>query len=134
MTTALRNLKVLLVDDDADSRELLGEILGARGASVSTASSVEQALSLFGQERPDVIVSDLGMPGEGGLALIRRVRALSREDGGATVAIAVTGSMASRDRIASVEAGFQAHLAKPVDVATLVRLILELAGSSTAAP
>lgn len=123
----LTGLKVLLVDDDEDGRDLLCDILGVRGAQVVSASSAPQAFSMFQDARPDVIVSDLGMPGEGGLALIRRVRALAPEHGGATPAIAVTGSTSAKDRAGSLDAGFQAHMGKPVDVPELVRLIADLA-------
>jgi CheY-like chemotaxis protein len=123
----LLDIKVLVVDDDEDTRDLLDEVLTARGARVVSASTVEQAFSMLQETRPDVIVSDLGMPGEGGLALLRRVRGLPPESGGATPAIAVTGSTSSKDRTGSLEAGFQGHLPKPVDVQMLVRLIGELA-------
>jgi CheY-like chemotaxis protein/anti-sigma regulatory factor (Ser/Thr protein kinase) len=116
---SLAGLRVLVVEDEADSRELFAKILTTCGADVTTAASCEEALALIResavQNRPDVILSDLGMPKDDGFDLIRRVRALAPEDGGRIPAIAVTGYANAEDRQRALAAGFQTHLAKPID-------------------
>ena len=124
----LTDVKVLVVDDEADARALIKRLLEDRGAVVRTAGSVAEASALLEAERPDVLVSDIGMPGEDGYTLIRRVRALSAQAGGDVPAIALTAYARSEDRLKAIMAGFQMHLAKPVEAAELLAQIASLAG------
>ena len=124
----LAGVKVLVVDDEADARALVKRLLEDRQASVRTAGSATEAMELFRSERPDVLVSDIGMPEEDGYSLIRRVRALGPEHGGNTPAIALTAYARSEDRLKIIMAGFQIHVAKPVDAVELLALVASLAG------
>ena len=126
----LAGVKVLVVDDEGDARALLKRVLEDRAASVRTAGSAAEALRLLQAERPDVLVSDIGMPEEDGYALIRRVRAL--EAGGDVPAIAVTAYARSEDRLKAILAGFQMHVSKPVDATELLALVASLAGRTGA--
>ncbi len=123
MGGGLDDVRVLVVDDDEDSRDLLERYLTSRGAQVVGASSVEQALVRLQEAHPHILISDLGMPGEDGFALIHRIRRLPAESGGTIPAIALTGFASNQHRTAALAAGFQAHVAKPVDLERLVRLI-----------
>jgi CheY-like chemotaxis protein len=121
---SLEGVDVLVVDDDADARGLLRMLLESAGARVETAASVDEALLALARAAPHVIVSDVGMPGRDGYALIRDVRAA---DPRATVAaIAITGLGRPQDRIDLLRAGFQAHLVKPVEPDELVALVRTL--------
>ena len=124
----LTGVKVLVVDDEADARALVQRLLEDCGAAVDTASSAAQALERIGVRLPDVLVSDIGMPGEDGFSLIRRVRALTAEEGGKVPALALTAYARSEDRLKVILEGFQAHLAKPVEAAELLALVASLAG------
>lgn len=119
----LEGVKVLVVDDEADARELLSLALSRRKASVQTAGSVEEALEALDQNHPDILVSDLAMPGEDGYALIRRLRTLEGEK---IPAVALTAYAGWEDRRRALSAGFQAHLAKPVSPAQLAGVIAAL--------
>jgi signal transduction histidine kinase len=123
----LNGLKVLIVDDDADALELLAVVIGRGGAEVVLATSSLQAYELVRSARPDVIVSDVGMPGEDGYDLLRRVRALSAETGGTTPAIALTAFAQPRDENLALEAGFDAYFSKPADPAAIVASVATLA-------
>jgi CheY-like chemotaxis protein len=116
----LAGVRVLVVDDDPTNRELLTAILVRCGANVHAAASAQEAFDAMPDFRPHLIVSDIGMPGQDGYALIRRVRALAVEAGGLTPAIALTGFSSARDQRAALEAGFYIHLAKPVDPVELL--------------
>ena len=122
----LEGIRVLLVEDDEDSRKLLGLMLKKQGAEVTSASSSAEALSAFGQILPDVVLSDIGMADEDGYELMRKVRALPAEGGGLTPAIALTGYATRKDRERALSAGYQLHLAKPVEPADLVAAIVRL--------
>jgi CheY-like chemotaxis protein len=122
----LSDVKVLVVDDDDDARDLLETVLGHRQARVFSASSAADAFELVRRERPDMLISDIAMPEEDGYSLIRRVRALASLDGGTTPAIAVTAYAGRSDRDRAIAAGFDAHLAKPVDIDALVATILDI--------
>jgi PAS domain S-box-containing protein len=122
----LDDIRVLVVEDDEDSRKLLGVMLTKQGAEVTSTSSSAEALNAFGQMLPDVVVSDIGMPEEDGYELIRKVRALPAERGGLTPAIALTGYATRKDRERALSAGYQMHLAKPVEPAELVAAIASL--------
>lgn len=124
---SLLGTKVLVVDDDADARELLRSILAQSGASVRTAGSAAEAIQQFEARLPDVLVSDIGMPGKDGYDLIRQIRALSMESGGHVPALALTAFARSDDRRRAIGAGFHMHLAKPVEPAELVTVVSSLA-------
>ncbi len=113
---------VLVVDDDEDARTLVKSILERSGARVSVASSVEEGMASFESDTPDVVVSDIGMPGEDGLSFVRRLRARG-ERGRDVLTIALTAFARESDRMKSLEAGFDAHLTKPVDPAQLVATV-----------
>jgi len=125
-TPSLLGIKVLVVDDDADARELLRSILAQSGASVRTASSANEALSQFESRRPDVLVSDIGMPEQDGYSLIRNVRARENGTGGHVPALALTAFARSDDRRRAIGAGFHMHLSKPVEPAELVTVVASL--------
>jgi PAS domain S-box-containing protein len=122
----LAAVDVLLVEDDADSREALGFALAERGARVRHAGSVREALAAYEDRAPDLIVSDIGMPEEDGYALIREIR--RRENGGRRIgAIAMTGFASRHDREAALGAGFDDHVGKPVAIAALLARLRTLA-------
>ncbi len=122
----LDGVAVLLVEDDADARGVLRLILEIAGAKVEAVGSVREALRAFDGFRPDVLVSDIGMPDEDGYALIRHLRA-READGGHVPAIALTGYVSAEDRARLLAAGFQTHLRKPVDPDTLEAAVASLA-------
>jgi PAS domain S-box-containing protein len=126
----LDGLKVLVVDDEADARELLRVGIGQCGAQVRTASSALEALEAIENERPDLLISDIGMPGEDGYELIRRVRALPAESGGRVPAIALTAYARTEDRMQALRAGYQMHVPKPVEMAELMTVAASLVGRS----
>ncbi len=121
----LNGVRVLVVDDEDDARELLREALGAYGAVVETAASATECIGLLGDFAPDVLVSDIGMPGEDGYKLIRRLR--EKTPPGELPAIALTAFARPEDEQRALEAGFQKHVAKPVEPATLARAVRDLA-------
>ncbi|SEK57583.1 hybrid sensor histidine kinase/response regulator [Nitrosovibrio tenuis] len=121
-------LKALVLDDESDARELIKRILIRCEASVSTATSATEGLELLKTERPDVIISDIGMPGKNGYQFIHDVRNLPAKDGGHTPAIALTAFARADDTARALEAGYQIHLSKPVDSFELIRIIADLAG------
>jgi CheY-like chemotaxis protein len=120
--TALAGLRVLLVDDEADTRDVLRVLLEVQGAGVSVASSAGEALDLLRREPPDVLLADIGMPEQDGYALIEAVRAMSSPQG-SIPAVAVTAYVSSRDRARAFKAGYGWHVAKPVDPDQLVAVI-----------
>lgn len=123
----LEGLSVLVVDDDADARDLLSAILQERKAQVTTAASAAEAYETLEWLRPDVIISDIGMPGEDGYSLIRNVRLKeARERTGWKPAIALTAHARVEDRLRALSAGYQAHVAKPVEPAELVAVVASL--------
>jgi PAS domain S-box-containing protein len=124
----LVGLKVLVVDDEADGRELVQAVLERAGAVVSLASSVVEALDAIRVQRPDAIVSDIGMPGEDGYAFIQKLRALPREEGGRIPAVALTAFARGDDRRKALLAGFQNHAAKPIEAQELMVVVANLAG------
>lgn len=122
----LSGIRVLIVDDEADAREVLEVILSQFGAEINVATSASQALEMLEAWRPDAIVSDVGMPNEDGYTLIQKVRALEPERGGLTPAIALTGYGRPEDRLQLLAAGYQVHLSKPVELIQLVDSIADL--------
>jgi PAS domain S-box-containing protein len=122
----LDGIKVLVVDDEPDTRELLKVGLGQCGAIVMTAGSVGEALEAMARAVPDVLISDIGMPEEDGYELIRRVRELPAESGGRVPAIALTAYARVEDRMQALRAGYQMHVPKPVELAELVTVAASL--------
>jgi CheY-like chemotaxis protein len=119
----LHGLRVLAVDDDRDSLDLLRSILELHGAAVTTAASAGEALEQLREAMPDVLLADIEMPGGDGLDLIRAVRGLGTEGGRRLPAVAVTAYGRVEDRVRILSAGFNSHLAKPVDPSELVAVI-----------
>ena len=124
----LMGVRLLVVDDDPGARELISGMLEGFGAQVSTAESGQAALSLLFAQRPDVLIADLGMPGMDGFTLIEQVRGLEPDFGGLTPAVAVTAYASPQDRLRALQAGYQNHVAKPVEAEELAIVIASLAG------
>jgi CheY-like chemotaxis protein len=127
---SLDGIHVLAVEDVADSREVLILLLEAHGAKVTAAATVEDARGVLDRERPDVLVSDISMPHESGYDLIRWVRERPKEKGGQIPAIALTALSEPDDRAKVLEAGFQAHLGKPIESDELVTVIKAVTAST----
>jgi len=125
-TLSLSGTRVVLVEDDHDSRDLLWRVLSDSGAEVVAASNAKEALDAIERTRPDVLISDIGLPGEDGYELIRKVRMLGADS--RMPAIALTAMSRLEDRTQALLAGYQIHLAKPVDPAELVITVASLAG------
>ncbi|HXE30199.1 MAG TPA: response regulator [Terriglobales bacterium] len=122
---SVEGLRVLVVDDDPDARDLVARILGQHGAIVRLAASAAEALALFKREIPQVVVSDIEMPEQDGYALVRQIRALRR---GARVPVAaLTAYAGAQDRLRLLHAGFQEHIPKPVHPPHLIRVVAGLA-------
>jgi signal transduction histidine kinase/ActR/RegA family two-component response regulator len=124
----LKGVRVVAVDDDADARKLLEVVLTHSEAEVTVVATVSEAVEAVRRLHPDVLLSDIEMPGEDGYSLITRVRALSPEEGGNTPAAALTAYARVEDRTRALRAGFQQHLPKPVEPAELVAVVANLAG------
>jgi len=124
---ALSSVHVLVVDDSPEIRMLVADVLEAGGATVTVAETAEIALDRLERLRPDVLVSDLEMPGGDGYWLIGKVRELPPERGGATPAACLTGCSEPEERASILRAGFQYHISKPVDIRTLVGVVAILA-------
>jgi PAS domain S-box-containing protein len=125
--SAIFGLRVLLVEDEADARELLAAILLDAGAEVRSAASADAAFALVGQFRPQLLVSDIAMPGEDGYSLMRRIRSLGMEGGGHIPSLALTAYTRTDDRRKALAAGFTAHIGKPVNPADLLAALGSLA-------
>jgi signal transduction histidine kinase len=126
--TPLAGLRIVLADDNEDSRELIAFLLTQQGAIVTGAASAAEAFAAVKAHPPDVLLSDIEMPDETGYAFIARVRALAPEDGGTVPAAAMTAHGSREDRDRALAAGFQRHLPKPFHPADLFRLVGDLAG------
>ena len=124
----LDGLTVLIVDDEDDARDWIASLLEHCKARVLSAPSAARALELLRSERPDIMVSDIGMPGEDGYSLIKKVRALAPADGGRTPAVALTAYARFEDRTRAMVAGFNMHIAKPIEPAELLITIANLTG------
>lgn len=135
MNNALDDLRILVIEDDPDARELMRAVLQDRGARVDVAESVGHAFELLEATRPDVIVSDIAMPEEDGLAFIRRLRALPEERAARIPAIAVSAFAGSSDRARGLAAGFDQYMRKPVDFDELcatIRAVVARGAKATA--
>jgi CheY-like chemotaxis protein len=126
ISTDLKGAKVLVVDDDPDSRQLLKRLLEDCGAQVTMTGSVLEALSSIDRDRFDVIVSDIGMPHRDGYDFIRELRSRPSDRGGATPAIALTAFARSEDRTRAMLAGFDLHVSKPVELKELCAVVSRL--------
>ena len=124
----LAGLEVLVVDDEADTLELIKVLLGQCGAEVTTARSAAEALSVLERMKPDVIISDIGMPFEDGFEFIRKVRQLPPEKGGKIPAVALTAYARAEDRLRVLRSGYQMHVSKPVELAELVAVVANVGG------
>lgn len=129
---SLKGLRVLIVDDEIDTREFLVTALEQYGAEVTAAASADEAFRLLERLKPDVLVSDIGMPVEDGYALIRRIRALAPAPGGHIPTAALTAYAREEDRIAALKAGFQMHVTKPIEPMQLITVVASLAGGKVA--
>jgi len=127
MDQQLPPIHVLVVDDSSAIREVLTQILEWQGAKVTAVGTAEHALDLLEQLRPDVLLSDLEMSEKDGYWLIGRVRALAADRGGLTPAACLTGCTGPEDRARVLKAGFQYHIAKPVDMSRLLGIVAILA-------
>jgi PAS domain S-box-containing protein len=122
----LDELRVLVVDDEADTRDLLKVALSQCGAQVTLAGSVKEALAAIEQSPPQVLISDIGMAGEDGYELIRQVRALPAAQGGKIPAIALTAYARTEDRMRALRSGYQMHVPKPVELTELITVVASL--------
>jgi CheY-like chemotaxis protein len=128
--TVLKDLRVLVVEDRQEDREILSAALAHQGATVGTAGSAAEALTELHHFRPDVLIADIGMPGEDGYDLIRKIRDSSSEPGRLIPAVALTAYAGDADRKRALEAGYQEHMTKPADPNELARTIFDLAHQS----
>jgi PAS domain S-box-containing protein len=124
----LESVRVLIVDDEAEARVVLTAIIEQCGAEVRAVGSAAEAVEALDSFKPDVLMSDIGIPGEDGYSLIRKVRALSPEQGGKIPAVALTACAREEDRMRALLAGYQAHVAKPVNPAELIAVLTGLTG------
>jgi PAS domain S-box-containing protein len=124
----LSGVRVLVVEDDADARELILQVLREHDAEVVTAASPAEAMIMLKQQRPSVLVSDIGMPDQDGYELMRMIRALSSADGGEIPAVALTAFARSEDRTRAMLAGYQVHISKPFEPRELIATLASLAG------
>ena len=129
----MNDLTILLVDDDADAREVIELMLRASGARVVACASADEALEAASSHEIDVIVSDVAMPGKDGLEFMRQLRQRRAGDGGELPALALTAHASAHDVSLALAAGFQRHVAKPVQPSDLITAIAQLAGANRAA-
>jgi signal transduction histidine kinase/ActR/RegA family two-component response regulator len=130
--STLAGIRVVVVDDEQDARDLVTAVLEQAGAIVTSVGSAEEAMHAIAERPPSLLVSDIGMPGEDGYALIARVRALPAESGGRLPAVAVTAFTRDDDRARALRAGYTAHVAKPIDPAALVTLVSNVTSGGAA--
>jgi PAS domain S-box-containing protein len=123
---SLKGLRVMVVDDEADAREVVTAVLIQAGAEVAPVGSSSEAMDLIARWRPEVMVSDIGMPGEDGYALIRKVRALGPGSGGDIPAVALTAFARTHDRLKILSSGYQMHVPKPVEPMELATVVASL--------
>ncbi|MEH2322462.1 MAG: response regulator [Nostoc sp.] len=126
VSTPLAGLKVLVVDDEADTRNFLSFMFEEYGAFATAVASVDEALAVLEQAKPDILISDIGMSEQDGYTLIRRLRSLEPEKGGRIPAIALTAYTREEDRLEALKAGFQQHLSKPIDPTKLIAMVADV--------
>jgi CheY-like chemotaxis protein len=126
LTRSLEGVRILLVEDDDDIRELLRSVLVSRGAVLTAVDGARAAIGALEAETPDIVISDINMPGDDGHVLMRKVRGLPLTRGGKIPAIALTALDSREARVASRDAGFHYHLTKPVDANKLVQVVADL--------
>ncbi|HEU5132946.1 MAG TPA: response regulator, partial [Pyrinomonadaceae bacterium] len=127
-TYSLDGLKVLLVDDEPEARQIISTVITRTGAEVRACQSAHEALMKLSEWKPDVILSDIAMPEQDGYSFIRQVRSLPHDEGGNTPAAALTAYARDIDRRQALAAGYQMHIAKPIGASQLVTMIARLAG------
>jgi PAS domain S-box-containing protein len=127
----LNGIRVLVIDDEADSREFVAFVLERASARVTTATTAGEGFALLTQSQPDVLLSDIGMPDMDGYMLMRQVRLLPPEQGGNVLAIALTAYAGDFNQQQALQAGFQQHLAKPIEPEALIRIIANLMNRPT---
>ncbi|MBD2680092.1 MULTISPECIES: response regulator [Nostoc] len=125
-STPLAGLKVLVVDDETDTRNFLSFMFEDYGAVATAVSSVDEALAVLEQTKPDILISDIGMSEQDGYTLIRKLRSLEPEKGGRIPAIALTAYTRDEDRLQALAAGFQQHLPKPIDPTKLIGVVVNV--------
>ncbi|MFL6229066.1 MAG: response regulator [Pyrinomonadaceae bacterium] len=126
--TVLDGLCVLIVDDETDTRNMIAEVLAQYGAIVKSCGSAAEAMPLIVAGGADLLISDIGMPGEDGYAFIKRVRQMDRQSGGGIPAVALTAYAGVQDKEQAIAAGFHQHLAKPLDPAELIAVVANISG------
>jgi CheY-like chemotaxis protein len=122
----INGLSLVIVDDDADTLDLMTSLLEQAGAQVKPARTAAEAFEAVQSVRPDLLISDIGMPGEDGYSLMHRIRLLPVEAGGKTPAVSLTAFARAEDRARALQGGFQAHVAKPVEMNELLAVIASL--------
>ncbi|MBC6432616.1 response regulator [Nostoc sp. HG1] len=125
-STPLAGLRVLVVDDEADTRNFLSFMFEEYGAFATAVASVDEALAVIEQAKPDILISDIGMSEQDGYTLIRKLRSLEPEKGGRIPAIALTAYTREEDRLEALSAGFQQHLSKPIDPTKLIAMVADV--------
>ena len=125
---SLDGLNILAVDDQPDTLDMIATVLAQRGATVKTASSAREALIKLQVWLPDILIADIGMPGEDGFSLIRKIRKLPDAEGGKVPAVALTAFARVEDRLKTLSSGFQMHVPKPVEPAELIVIVASLVG------
>ena len=124
----LTGVGVLVVDDEEDTRDIIATLLTQRGAEVRVAGLAREAYAILDHWRPNVILSDIGMPEEDGYTFLRNLRSRSQEKGGQIPAAAITAYTKMEDRMCALRAGFQSHVPKPINLEELVIVVASLAG------
>jgi CheY-like chemotaxis protein len=127
----LEGIQVLVVDDEPDSQEMAAFVLKQAGANVLSATTANEALTILIRSRPDVLVSDIGMPNIDGYMLMQQVRALPPEQGGRIPAIALTAYAGEFNQQQALQVGFQQHLAKPIEPDKLIKAITTLVSNES---
>ncbi len=133
-STPLAGLRVLVVDDEADTRNFLSFMFEEYGAFATAVASVDEALAVLEQAKPDILISDIGMSEQDGYTLIRKLRSLEPEKGGRIPAIALTAYTREEDRLKALSAGFQQHLSKPIDPTKLIAVVANVLEVSLEVP
>lgn len=124
---SLVGVRALFVDDEADAREIITMMLAERGAEVRTVASATEALAACDEWRPEILIADIGMPGEDGYTLMKKLRALEKSRGGHIPAIALTAYARREDRLRALAVGYERHVPKPVEPGELLAAVASLA-------